>query len=79
MASEQAERNDVEGEPGRGPRRPQRRGLLGRQRIVGGVHLHQGELAGVMRSRSSGVSASGGYQPDSSSVRSVHDAVPTRT
>jgi hypothetical protein len=25
------------------------------------------------------VSASGGYQPDPISVRSVHDAVPTRT
>ncbi len=48
MLGEQAERLDVEGEPGRGPRGPRRRGLLGGQRIVGRIHLDQRELAGVI-------------------------------
>ena len=48
VLGEQAERLDVEGEPGRGPRRPGRGGLLGGQRVVGGVHLDQRELAGVI-------------------------------
>ena len=48
VLGEQAERLDVEDEPGRGPRRPGRGGLLGGQRVVGGVHLDQAELAGVV-------------------------------
>jgi hypothetical protein len=48
VLGEQAEGLDVEGEPVRGPRRPRLRGPLGGQRVVGGVHLHQRELAGVV-------------------------------
>ncbi len=45
---EQAERLDVEREPVRRPLRPRRRGLLGGQRVVGGVHLNQRELPRVV-------------------------------
>ena len=45
MLGEQAERLDIEGEAGGGPLGPGPRGLLGGQRVVGGVHLHQRELA----------------------------------
>src|SRR5580704_10181732 len=48
VLGEQAERLDVEDEPGRGPRRPGRGGLLGGQRVVGGVHLDQPELPRVV-------------------------------
>ena len=48
VLGEQAERLDVEGETLRGPVRPRGRGLLRGQRVVGGVHFHQRELAGVV-------------------------------
>ena len=78
VLGEQAERLDVEGETLRGPVRPRGRGLLRGQRVIGGVHFHQRELARVVAEAFFGLFASGGYQPDSIRVLSVHDAVPTR-
>jgi hypothetical protein len=48
VLGEQAEGLDVEGEPVRGPCRPRLGCPLGGQRVVGGVHLDQRELAGVV-------------------------------
>ena len=48
VLGEQPERLDVEGEPGRGAFGPGFGGLLGGQRVVGGVHLDQRELARVV-------------------------------
>ena len=48
VLGEQAERLDVEGEAGRRAVGPGPSGLLGGQRVVGGVHLHQRELPGVV-------------------------------
>src|SRR5260370_41619922 len=48
MLGKQAERLDIEGESGRGPRGPRRSGLLGGQGVVSRIDLDQRELPGVV-------------------------------
>ena len=74
VPGQQAESLDVEQEMRRGPLGPQRRGRLGRRRVVGGVDLDQRELA--WRSRPA---ASPACPPSAGTSRRRAGSCPSRT